>query len=323
MFHYSGHGSRVIDLDHDTADGLNSTLVPVDSPLPPGYPNFGGTVQDIMGHTLFLLMSALKTENVTVVLDCCHAGGGTRGNLRVRSLLATQIVKQILGNTNSSRINVNASMNIANKNSIVADIYTTRGGINKSPVGSNQSGSSSPAKSLKISASGLPQLEVGTHIRFQLQNNESLPLYISIFVIDAQGKMTVIFPNDWLASETETLIQPQRTLIIPQANDQFDLNIGEPLGISEALIIASTTPLPTALKELEKIAKSRGNAGPVDVGDKFLDVTNSLLSDLDRGTRGSNNIGGQELPSDIHGVDSQKVAAMGITFEVVGAKPQT
>ena len=42
-------------------------------------------VQDIMGHTLFLLMSALQTENVTVVLDSCFSGGGIRGNLTIRS----------------------------------------------------------------------------------------------------------------------------------------------------------------------------------------------------------------------------------------------
>lgn len=38
-----------------------------------------------MGHTLFLLMYALPTENVTFVLDCCDFGGVKRGNFRVRS----------------------------------------------------------------------------------------------------------------------------------------------------------------------------------------------------------------------------------------------
>jgi Domain of unknown function (DUF4384) len=38
-----------------------------------------------MGHSLFLLMSAVQTENLTVVLDSCHSGGGKRGNLTVRS----------------------------------------------------------------------------------------------------------------------------------------------------------------------------------------------------------------------------------------------
>lgn len=85
VFHYSGHGSQVIDPDRDFPDGLNSTFVPVDSALPPAFPFEGGVVRDIMGHTLFLLMSALPSELVTVVLDSCHSGGGTRGNLQVRS----------------------------------------------------------------------------------------------------------------------------------------------------------------------------------------------------------------------------------------------
>ncbi len=85
VFHYSGHGSQVADPDKDEPDGLNSTFVPVDGTLPPAFPETGGAVKDIMGHTLYLLMSALKTENVTVVLDSCHSGGGKRGNLVVRS----------------------------------------------------------------------------------------------------------------------------------------------------------------------------------------------------------------------------------------------
>lgn len=85
VFHYSGHGSQVADPDKDHPDGLNSTLVPFDSSRPADS-NKGGIVQDIMGHTLWLLMTALKTENVTVVLDCCHSGGAKRGNLQVRTV---------------------------------------------------------------------------------------------------------------------------------------------------------------------------------------------------------------------------------------------
>lgn len=88
VYHYSGHGSRIFDPNpievEPGKDGLNGTFVPVDGNLPTGYPNVGGSVQDIMGHTLFLLMSALKSENVTVVLNSCFAGGATK-EARVRS----------------------------------------------------------------------------------------------------------------------------------------------------------------------------------------------------------------------------------------------
>ncbi len=78
VFHYSGHGSRV--KDKSSKDGFNGTIVPIDSPN-----NEEHQVKDIMGHTIFLLTSALKTENVTIVLDCCYSGATTRGNLRIRS----------------------------------------------------------------------------------------------------------------------------------------------------------------------------------------------------------------------------------------------
>jgi hypothetical protein len=88
IYHYSGHGSRIFDPNpivvEPGKEGLNGTFVPVDSNLPDGYPEVGGSVKDIMGHTLFLLMSALKTENVTAVLDSCFSGGATR-EARIRS----------------------------------------------------------------------------------------------------------------------------------------------------------------------------------------------------------------------------------------------
>jgi Caspase domain/Domain of unknown function (DUF4384) len=81
VFHFSGHGSRLADPDPITIDQSNSALVPAGA----DYRNRDQSVNDIMGKTLFLLISALKTDHVTAVLDCCYAGGGTRGTERVRS----------------------------------------------------------------------------------------------------------------------------------------------------------------------------------------------------------------------------------------------
>ncbi|WP_321206732.1 caspase family protein [Tolypothrix tenuis] len=631
VFHFSGHGSRVRDRDRDTEDGLNSTLVPIDGNLPPGYPQQGGQVQHIMGHTLFLLMSALKTENVTVVLDSCHAGGAKRGNFRVRSidggekllpstaeleyqrrllgklglspqkfielrrkgvakgvviasakrdqyaadasfddfnagaftylftqylwqqpgdeainraianisrsttifarqsgnfqepelesnfskentrapiyftrtpavsaeavvtqvngeqvklwlggldsesleafkqdaiftvldnkgsdrgliqlqsrqgltgqgkllkaaqkkqplqpgallqerirsipsdltlkiglddslgnniqqakqalqaipriaaktlgrqevqyifgrmteaksqelqksrlsnlpvvgsfglflpgmtqiiassfgtsnetvsaavtrlqpklksLLAARIVKQMLGNTNSSRINVTATMNVVGSQEILGETFPIRG-VQKVDLGTSS----------QTTNSGLQKLPLGTKIAFQIQNNESQPLYISILVIDAQGEMAIIFPNNWSAAEDAALVEGKQKLVIPSAGDTFKLVIGEPLGVSEALIVASTTPLRNSLKALKEIAKSRGvenTRAPIAVTNELLDVTNSLLNDLDAGTRGAINVEGIQLPNGVRGIDTKKLAAMAIAFEVVG-----
>ncbi len=86
VFHFSGHGSQLRDpnpiqgcSDRAFNNEFNSTLVIADE-------GQKGLAPDIMGRTLFLLRSALNTENVTFVLDSCHSGGGTRGNFRVRSV---------------------------------------------------------------------------------------------------------------------------------------------------------------------------------------------------------------------------------------------
>ena len=90
VYHYSGHGSLVVDPDpifvSSTRDksGLSGTFVPINSGLPAGYPNQGGVVEDIMGHTLFLLMSAVQSENFTAVLDSCYSGAASR-KIRVRA----------------------------------------------------------------------------------------------------------------------------------------------------------------------------------------------------------------------------------------------
>jgi hypothetical protein len=83
VYHYSGHGSRVFAPDPIVVEpgnngGLNGTLVPVNYGSIDGLPEQGGVVEDIMGHTLFLLMLALKSENFTAVLDSCYSGGAIR-----------------------------------------------------------------------------------------------------------------------------------------------------------------------------------------------------------------------------------------------------
>lgn len=84
VFHFSGHGSLVRDPDPipTALAGYNGSLLPYDARL-----NLSGNqVNDIMGKTLFLLMANLKTDQVTVMLDSCHSGGGTRGDLILRAV---------------------------------------------------------------------------------------------------------------------------------------------------------------------------------------------------------------------------------------------
>lgn len=101
VFHYSGHGDRIKDptpLNTSECQAvndceLNGTMVPMDAAVEQEN-NLEITVPDIMGRTLFLLMSAVNTDNFTAILDSCHSGAGTRGNVVVRAASRTRASEQ-------------------------------------------------------------------------------------------------------------------------------------------------------------------------------------------------------------------------------------
>ncbi len=73
FFHYSGHGARVRDMQGIEPDGYHESLVAYDSRTP------GKT--DLLDKELGELLEELanaKGSNITVILDSCHSGSGTR-----------------------------------------------------------------------------------------------------------------------------------------------------------------------------------------------------------------------------------------------------
>jgi hypothetical protein len=224
---------------------------------------------------------------------------------RLKSLLATKFVRCITGNTNTSRLAISALFTVTDTKKVISEAVTLRGlakaGVNK------------PASpTITTSSAGIPQLKVKTQVMLQIKNNESLPLFISILVIDAQGEMGIIFPVNWSDAENAAVVGAGETLATG------NLEVQEPFGTSEVLIIASTKPLRSSLKVLREIAQippgKRRNAAQ---SDNFLNLTNTLLDDLEASTRNAIDVQGIELPPGTHGVDTQKLAAMAIAFEVV------
>jgi hypothetical protein len=78
VFHYSGHGGLVTDLESPDDRTLNGSLIPIDCT--------SDQRNDIMGRTLFLLSSQIQTDSFTMILDSCYSGGGLRGNQVVRAV---------------------------------------------------------------------------------------------------------------------------------------------------------------------------------------------------------------------------------------------
>jgi len=68
FFHFSGHGSQVVDTSGDEDDGLDETILPVD------YNSAGQIIDDDLYSTL---VEPLPPGcQLTALMDCCHSGTG-------------------------------------------------------------------------------------------------------------------------------------------------------------------------------------------------------------------------------------------------------
>ncbi|WP_197443119.1 caspase family protein [Lignipirellula cremea] len=87
LFHFSGHGSQVLDQaqgdpDCDELDGLDETLVPYDAVKQ-------GGDQDLRDDEVYAFVDAIcrnQQAKLWLVLDCCHSGTGARGTTKIRQL---------------------------------------------------------------------------------------------------------------------------------------------------------------------------------------------------------------------------------------------
>jgi hypothetical protein len=70
VFHYSGHGSQMTDVEGDEPDGLDETIVPFDSG------RFPHENRDIKDDEIYIWLKDLtaKTSAATLIFDCCHSG---------------------------------------------------------------------------------------------------------------------------------------------------------------------------------------------------------------------------------------------------------
>jgi len=69
VFHFSGHGSQTRDLNQDESDGLEELIVVYDHSWDKPF------VDD---HLAAIFKNLKPEQNLTVLLDCCHSGSGTR-----------------------------------------------------------------------------------------------------------------------------------------------------------------------------------------------------------------------------------------------------
>jgi hypothetical protein len=87
IFHYSGHGSQVSDVEGDETDGKDEVICPYDFDWEDGF---------IKDDDLASLISGIrKGVRLEVILDSCHSGTGTREIILDRRSLAAAVPERM------------------------------------------------------------------------------------------------------------------------------------------------------------------------------------------------------------------------------------
>jgi len=210
------------------------------------------------------------------------------------SLLATQLIKLVL-NANSSRLKVLAQLKVKQKGS---EVFTSLNRISTTRE--------------------LPVISVGSQVHFQVTNQESNDLYLTVLVIDPNGRISIIFPNHWSGETETTMIKAGETRIIPEPEaDTWQLIVGEPLGRVEVLVIASLTPINEGLKAVQSLAREQGQSrGPIALGDDATETVDRILTDLDRGSRHQTASSSLTYDYNLNAINTTQIAPISMTFNV-------
>jgi hypothetical protein len=140
----------------------------------------------------------------------------------------------------------------------------------------------------------LNQFTPQSHIAIQVKNQGDRDLYVGIVSIGASGNLRVLFPymDEFDSAEDRALVAQGETLQLPEQNWEFPLS--KTPGILELLVFASPTPIKSALKGLQSIARNRGGGitsrsrglSPQGLsGDDALTTIGALLGDIGRTSR--------------------------------------
>ena len=89
VFHFSGYGSRIKIPSLSASTALSPPLEEILGFLPSDGLTSEQTRNDLMQESLYLLARSLRTDKVTMILDCSHSESASsfQGNLRTRSCL--------------------------------------------------------------------------------------------------------------------------------------------------------------------------------------------------------------------------------------------
>ncbi|KAG8715603.1 hypothetical protein FRC11_002490 [Ceratobasidium sp. 423] len=86
VIYFAGHGDRMpAPAGWQSADGKVEMILPYDASTYDAHGRYNYGIPDLTLAFLLYKLSQEKENNITVILDSCHSGSGTRGEVRFRS----------------------------------------------------------------------------------------------------------------------------------------------------------------------------------------------------------------------------------------------
>lgn len=137
----------------------------------------------------------------------------------------------------------------------------------------------------------IPDVPVGSRVRYQLFNEGSVPLYYTLFNVDSRERLSVFYPavsetnvaidideniEEGTLSSLPASIPPGNSVFIPTNN--LDWAVENPAGPMETYVVFSTRPLTKTDSLLQSALNSRGQR--ISPLPNPLEVVKALLSDL-------------------------------------------
>lgn len=219
---------------------------------------------------------------------------------RLRSLLVARALQQLAGTPTSLRVG--------------GEIFSTSGQGPTVPIAGQAAQGNLSRLRTQVTTAAYPSGDV---IQLRVKNEEATDVYLSCLVIDSQGNTTVIYPSgEWNAPDEAARIDANETLVVPQPEDGFQFRLRDS-GFVEVLTIVSRQPLRGVLRNLQAIARGRGNTrGPVGFTEgNPLSLIDDLLGDVDSVSRGS--IGVEEVSTQDTAVAPDAIAAFSTILEII------
>lgn len=172
-------------------------------------------------------------------------------------------------------------------------------------------------------SSGVPEIPIGSHIQYQIENAGERSLYFMLLGLDSSGSQIVLYSMQPLAdgeeSSTQAALQPQvipaaTSLTIPQVGSAFEWAMRAPAGFAETYLVFSDAPFTQTLGVLENSMPPLGNTQRLAIPDNPLEVVQALLQDLHNASSLTSNY---NLPLDTYGLNVNHWGTLSFIYQVV------